>query len=44
MKLDFSVLDAPARASDKLESEWCAQRDPHPTPSARSFASPRGQI
>ena len=23
MKLDFSVLDAPVRASDKLEAEWC---------------------
>ena len=23
MKLDFSVLDAPVRAADKLEAEWC---------------------
>ena len=23
MKLDFSVLDAPVRVSDKLEAEWC---------------------
>lgn len=26
MKLDFSVLDAPVRAADVLEAEWCVTR------------------
>lgn len=41
MKLDFSVLDAPVRASDKLEAEWCVP-DPRgsipPVPSALALA------
>jgi hypothetical protein len=30
MKLDFSVLDAPVRAADKLEAEWCVPVNPAP--------------
>ena len=32
MKLDFSVLDAPVRASDKLEAEWCVPVPPGDPP------------
>jgi 20S proteasome subunit beta 5 len=32
MKLDFSVLDAPVRATDKIEAEWCVPVDPRARP------------
>ena len=37
MKLDFSVLDAPVRASDKLEAEWCVPVTLRPTRSVYFF-------
>jgi hypothetical protein len=38
MKLDFSVLDAPVRASDVIEAEWWA---PVPTQSNHQISLPR---
>lgn len=44
MKLDFSVLDAPVRASDKLEAEWCVPDPRGSIPPDRPFRPPRPSL
>jgi hypothetical protein len=39
MKLDFSVLDAPVRAADKLEAEWCVPVAPRAPDRSSSFST-----